>query len=413
MITGGSQYPTFTSMENMYKYYYKDFNKSILTTGTANYLNTIFGGQAAINQNTETDAYAMYPKIPFDKSGFRFIPSLPQYTQTANVSKYGAVGETANFPEALTPPMQKVARRPKIHTQVIGNTAIAQWLATASKDDSIGEMNSLRLWMGSAFRVNMNNNIVRPFEEDIDNTKNADYSDIAFQNIETQDRIISSKAENDAVKAKHNNHTGYDNPWGDVNISRDTSTIFDAHVVSATGNAIDSGNEPLERSTFRKFQSVIAKRGGGVPSCYLTNWDVSEQIQGIYEDQTTQVLGEKYVEFDVGGVRGARGMQGGVQVASIYRSPIIISQHVRGYAGDSGEVGRLYAMDFKGLENEGRPRMAMTVAVPPQYGELGQAQGVTGMLALGQIGSKGAYITIQESICVRSVSQGKIRDIGV
>ena len=403
----------FSNVDNQANFFFGAMEKAVASTTTSGYMEAIFGSYAQINLNTETNVGAAMSKRPYKKSGFRLISDLPQYTNSATVGMYGQVPENGAFPEEQIPPILLIDYRPKIHTQTIGNTAMQQWLATTSGDDTYGAMADIRIAYGTKFNMNYNSAILRPVEDSIEVGKNYDSTFIDAAAVETMDRLISNKTEANAISAKHGDVLNYYTPYLEPTIDRDTKNTFDCTVYSASGGAIDSDNGALNRPILSDFFSQIGETGGGVPSGAFINWKVKSMIQKLYEDQNTQAYGENNVSFSMNGVDTVSGMQAGVQVSTLYNVPLIVTVHARGAAADSKELGRLYAFNNRSYEmSGGESQIGMAVAIPTIYGELGMTQGVMGMLALGRIGSKGAYMTMAQTVMSRSVSQGKIRDIG-
>lgn len=415
-------YPIFKNIDDLQNYYYPALGQMLnkigsdefAQTDTAGYFNNRYGGYLWINTNFEGNVFSLMPKIAYRRSGFRIVNSpvvLNQDTDdAAQHTKYGATVEGGKIAEAKIPAIHTVNYKPKVVQLPFGTSVVQEWLANNSEDDTAGSLESLRLFMGENFALNLALQIGKDASSE---PRTGDYTGAGGtgpRDIETIDRIVSSDAEEDADGGTGDH---WYNPWRNETVDRDSSTAFDSYVASATNGTIDSGNARLSKKIIINTLAKIKKAGGGVPTVAVANQEVVAQIQQLYEQNTRYAMGEKMVQFGVNGIETARGTGVGIVVASLYGIPLIESQHLNGGENDTSEIGRMYFLDTSARDSAGAPRMGVSIAIPPMYNEIGAVNGTAGgVLTLGEFANKGIYWSMMETIASRFVGHGKIRDIG-
>ena len=415
-------FPIFKTMDDMLNYYYPSLgqmlnkidNDDFASTDSSGYHSTVFGPYLWMNVNLESNALSVFPKVPYKRSGMRIINDTVVLKQEADDMKqhtrYGGTIQGGKIADAVMPMIATIKYMPKIVQLPFGNTVIHQWMSEMSDDDVAGGMNSLRMFFAENYTYNMATTIGMATEDSF----GADGADRSATegpvDLEALDRIISSKAESDATTGTKENEY---NPWKDATVDRDSTDKFDCSVASASGGAIDSGNDRLSRPLLINFNAKVRRAGGGEPTAILTNHEVVAQTQQLFEQHTRYAMGEKVVQFGINGIETARGQSVGLTVASLYGTPLIESQHLNGASNDNGEIGRMYFIDTSSRGSASEPRLSLSVAIPPLYNELGMVNNTAGgVLTLGSFNNKGIFWGAAELIAHRFRGHGKIRDIG-
>ena len=326
--------------------------------------------------------------------------------------KYGGyVWRTINFGGDILSVIPKVPRIPKIKPKILqfafGHTMIQEWLAQSSTGDGVNDMEGLRLFAAENFSMRLN----QQASLDVQGNVGAGDRFIADepQNMETIDRIVSSKAEADACSG---NGSHWYNPWENSKVDRDSSTKFDSVVKSATGGAIDSGNSRLSKCVIVDTLTEMRKTGGGQPTVCITNWSTAIQVQNLFEQSAQHAMCERLVQFSINGIETAKGNAVGLVVPTLYDIPLITSQWINGDETDVGEKGRMYFLNTTRDVTNG-PGLGLSISVPPQYNEIGGVNDAAGgSLVHGEFLNKGIFYSMMELGATRFVGMGKIRDIG-
>jgi hypothetical protein len=279
-----------------------------------------------------------------------------------------------------------------------------EWLATHSKDDIWGGLGSLRLYMAVQHKEFLN----RMLLADVEGTISGSGTHTGHQDFESLDRIISSDAEEDALGGST---TGSYDPWAaNATIDRDSSTDFDSTVESASGTIGTNG--VLTDDTLRTFLRKIRIAAGKDPNLFLGSHEVYSEIQGLYMPSVRipNPYGESLVQIDVNGIQTFKGTGVGIHVDSIYGIPFIPSKDAPSDAGDSAEIGRLFALDTSDAEGYGYPRIGIQIAIPTEYYEATRRSAGYPFINNAFV-EKGVFRTMGETVCRHFKSQGKIRDI--
>ena len=189
-----------------------------------------------------------------------------------------------------------------------------------------------------------------------------------------------------------------------------SSTTYDATVESASGTIGTNG--VLTDDTIRTFLRKIRIAGGKDPNVLLGSHEVYSEIQGIYTPQVRvkNPYGEQVVQIDVNGIKTFEGTGVGLHVDSLYGIPFIPSKDAPSDAGDTEEVGRLFALDTSDSEGYGYPRLGIQVAIPTEYYEATRRSPGYPFINNAFV-EKGLFRTMGETVCRHFKSQGKIRDI--
>lgn len=405
--------PTFKSIEDLQRFYYGGgdlINKadSFAETSSAGYFNNVYGGYLWLNLNFEGNLPSILPKISYTRSGYRIVTdpvSVP--AKAGEITPHGGTAEGGPIADAVIPAIHTIKFKPKVTQIAFGTTVVQEWLAGNSDDDVAGSLEQLRLFIAQNYAFLLAQKVSADAESEALNTDRLQASTL---DVESVDRIVSSRAEEAAVGGSGSHNY---NPWRDGVVDRDTTNKFDCVVESATGGAINSGNSRLAKKTLINTKAKINRSGGGDATVIVTNQEVMAQIQQLYEQNTKYAMGEKIVSYTVNGVSTAEGIGVGLVVPSLYGTPVIVSQHLNGNPTDTKEIGRMYYLDTSAKGSEGVPRIGMQVAVPPLYNEIGAVNGQSGgVMVLGRFANKALFWSMSEILAVRYRGHGKIRDIG-
>ena len=380
-----------------------------LLTSTTGVFNAVFGAYAWAQLNLEANAFGVLPKYPWDKSGWRSIETkadtvcVPCCTA---VTTLGGTPEGGNIADAIKPNFAEIEVRPKTAQLPFASSEVMEWLATHSKDDIWGGLGALRLFMAVQHKELLN----RMLLVDVEGTcKTCAFT--GTNNWETLDRVISSDAEEDSFGGASANH--YD-PWSGSTsiIDRDTGTVYDATVDSASGTI--GTNATLTDDTIRTFLRKIRIAGGKDPNVFLGSHEAYSEIQGLYMPSVriANPYGEQLVQIDVNGIQTFRGTGVGIHVDSIYGVPYIPTKDAPSLSTDTCEVGRIFALDTSDAEGYGYPRIGLMIAIPTEYYEATRRTPGYPYIT-GAFSEEGLFRTMGETACRHFKCQGKIRDISL
>ena len=377
-----------------------------LTTGTTGVNNFIYGQYAWVQVNMEANVFGCLPKIPWDASGWRMVTSKAVLNTTNDNTVLGGTAEGGQVAEATKPDFVQTAILPQIAQLPFQTTTVREWLSSYGGDDYYGNgLDSMRLIMAVRHKEMMNQMLFADVESQAAGAS-GDYS--PGKDWESLDRIVSSDAEEDQVGGTH---AGWYDPWG--KLDRDSSTTTDCTVETASGGDINSGNGALTDDIIRGWLKEHAERAGRDPSIILTGYDAYTEVQGVYTPQVEyNVLGEKAISVDVNGVSTTSGQGVGLHVPTLYGIPVIKSKDAPSNSGDTDEVGRMFGLDISDADGYGFPRLAIQVAIPTTYNEIGRdSQGFP--WTSGGFVEEALYWTMGQIICRSFRSQSKLRDIRV
>lgn len=377
---------------------------SPITTSTTGVFNAVFGAYAWAQLNLEANAFGILPKNPWDKSGWRVITSKPTLNTNNSNTVLGGTSEGGLIAETVKPDLQEIDIRPKTAQLPFSASEVMEWLATHSKDDIWGGLGSLRLYMAVQHKEFIN----RMLLADVEGSAAGGGAWAGTKDFESLDRIISSNAEETVTGGAGSGH--YD-PWAaNATIDRDSGTVFDSTVESASGTIGTNG--VLTDDTLRTFLRKIRKAAGKDPNVFLGSHEVYSEIQGLYMPSVRipNPYGEQLVQVDVNGIQTFKGTGVGIHVDSIYGIPFIPTKDAPSHSSDSSEIGRLFALDTSDAEGYGYPRIGIQIAIPTEYYEATRRTPAYPFINNAFV-EKGVYRTMGETVCRHFKSQGKIRDI--
>lgn len=407
-----SEYPIITTLDELEAVHY-GYNRVMLnkaanpiTTSTQGVFNAVYGAYAWAQLNLEANAFGVLPKYPWDKSGYRSIETRPTVDTTNNTALGGTV-EGGNIMLSTQPVLNQIDLKLKTAQLAFSASEIMEWLATHSKDDIWGGLGSLRLYMAVQHKEYLNKMLLADATAP---AKAAGGTFTGTNDFESLDRIVSAKAERDAFVAGGNNN--WFDPWTASTsvIDRDSGTVYDSTVQSASGTLGTLGI--LTDNVIRTFLRTIRKSIGKDPTVFLGSHEVYSEVQGIYQPSVRipNPYSEALVQVDVNGIQTFRGTGVGIHVDTIYGIPFIPTKDAPSDTNVATEIGRLFALDTSDAEGFGYPRIGIQVAIPTEYYEATRrTQGYP--FVNGAFVEKGVYRTIAECICRQFKAQGKIRDI--
>lgn len=320
--------------------------------------------------NMEVNIFAIIPKEPWIKSGWRVLTTKAHSTGggiDTDASGGGAV------PGAQSLTFEQIHTQPKTmaHTFDIGEDVAF----LSSVDDAVELLPYYREEIGKEHVFCIN------YQSGLDgNTQAGD-------NIESIDRIIASTSEDVG--------SGYDANDYDLYYTRGTALDRDS---TSTYDAYVSHNSTTDRDLTLVLIDTVLQNvwdNGGLPKVILTKNNTLMRWQQLLEAERRFVDTARVVPT-FGGVRGpAPGVEGGFMVATYFGIPIIPSQHT---ATDT--IGRIYFIDTDYLK--------FGVAQPTTYAETGKG---ADFLHRSKLTFKGMYKTIGEYKAYRFNCHGKLREL--
>lgn len=371
-------FPVVKSIEDLEKLFYSAMGSRIvqkdapvISTTTGVY-NPIFGLNAWSMLNQEANMFGALTKYVQMRSGWRVI--------TARAAESGGgVADNGDLPSTIKPTFAELSTKPKTVAHTFDVSETQDFLASYGGDDAYADMEKMRPLMAVHHKEMINKMLL------------GDNDTVAGNNIESVDRVVCSKDEED------NNLTGGD---GDIyGLDRSASTTYDAYVDENSGTDRD-----LTDTLIRTLEMQVKTQGGN-PTFWFTGLDTYSKIQGIYDTYVRYTpLGEKDMKIGINGIQSAEGIGVGINIATMYKYPVITSKDVK-----SDTISRLYLLDSSDPEGFGEPRLGLRIAKPTQYFEAGMNTG--NPFAINRLGNEGMYRTMAELICTNFKSQGKLRDL--
>ena len=370
--TGGTQHP-FILQGDLLELMKTAGTVATTTTGI---LNKVYGALVWAQLNQEANVFGMLPKNTWIRSGWRVKTAMATSTDT-DIS----ISETASLPATVYPDIQLVYATPKIQVETFDVSDVLEAMSSVSSDDIWGAVHQVRAEIGTEFVKLINKQLTHKVAEaPSDSTRSK-----AFESI---DRICSKAGEQ-----------GYTSGWEDVyGIDRDTASWANAYVNDS------STLRDLTDSLIRNTIMECRKRGANT-NVMLTGYDTYATILGLYMTYVRHLpLQETKVQFGLGGVMTAAGLDVGINVASLYGIPLLHSVDVAKGAG-TGEISYMYFLDTSDPEGYGFPRLGISVLRPVEYFE------TRDYLLLNKFAIRGAYRMIGEVTARFLYGQGKLRDI--
>jgi len=320
--------------------------------------------------NMEVNIFAILPKEPWIKSGWRVLTTAAHTTGggiNTDDTNGGAVpaAQSLTFVECFTEP-KTVA-----HTFDIGEDVAF----LSGVDDAVDLLPYYREEIGKehAFCINYQLGL--------------DADTAAGDNIESIDRVVASASENDGSGYAATDHDLYYTRGKELD--RDSTTTYDAIV---------SHNSTSDRDLTLLLIDTLLKDiwdKDGKPKVILTKNDTLMRWQQLLEAERRFVDTARIVPT-FGGVRGpAPGVEAGFMVSTYFGIPIIPSQHC-----PADTIGRIFMLDTDFLK--------FAVAKPTVYSETGAGKD---FLHRGYLTFKGMYETMGEVKAYRFNCHGKLREL--
>jgi len=349
--------------------------------GTGFY-NPKYGALAWAQLNLESNLWGILPKSTFPRRGWRVITGMDgDYSSMA-------IGETGALPDATYMPIEAYKAEPKQVVDKFEISDIAEALAEVTDEDIAVNAEILRKQKAIFFAKKVNQMISRKALGSAADGSDTEAS--AGLMFEALDRIVSSYEEAVAV--------GKPTAANIYGIDRSTAEWANAYVDMSVGDP-----QPLLVERIRNAYKESLKAGAN-PNVFVTGYDTYAKILGLYEVFMNFLpMQETGVQFDVGGVKTAEGVDAGMKVASVYGIPIIQAVDIPN-DGD-GTLNRMYLLDTTDVEGYGLPRLGVSVLRPVEYWEINNPI-ITNKFAL-----VGVYRMAGELIGRRLAGQAKIRDI--
>ena len=347
----------------------------LISTTTGTY-NPVFGAYAWSQLNYEANVFGLLPKYPWTRSGFR--------AKTARISTgcIDGVAENGAIPDCVKPTYAEQTPTLKSMAHPFSVSEVQDYLATESVDDDyLGGVEYMRQDMAIEHKNQVNQALCR------------DVEDLASYRIESIDRICSSYAESALLSAAT-----------DSDVYGDTLRSTSASWKDATCSHNSDVDRDLTDSVLRTHLNSVTANGGR-PTVIITGHDTYAAIQGLYLNQMRYdgTLGKGDFSVGVNGIQTQTGMGFGVNVATLYGYPLIVSHDC-----PQDTLSRIYTLDTSGGET-GEPRLGLKIAKPTQYFETGMKTGDP--FGINRLGNEGMYRIMGELVCTFFKAQGKIRDL--
>ena len=403
---GNAAQPNFSLGE------YPSIQKAIINTGQGlGVWNPIYGAQAWYQLNTESNLFAAFPKLTWDKSGFRTING---YTRTSSSM---AITETGSLPTPTIPTINVVKLTPKIAINTFETSQVTQKLASESMDDIYGNLDVIRNFYATEHVKLLNEQIGNLAVGTGSTTSVSGAGRIQFESI---DRVVSSYPEGVMVGLSSTSTPTIGsvlNPWlGAINRANGAS-IYDAYVVSGS-TALEKNVKgvftsagltapapaPITDATLRNTIQGV-KVNGSNANVGMTGYNTYADILGLYQNQVRYFpLTETLAKFDLNGIETGDGILGGVQVAVVYGVPLIQAVNT---PSSNGQRENIYFMDTTETEGYGYGRTGIQILNPTTYLETTDRD----FILLQQLAYEGMYYTIGEFITRFFGANSKIRDL--
>jgi len=371
----------FTTVNQLLEHFYgpqqvMKADAPVISTTTGVY-NAIYGAQAFSQLNNEANAFALLPKRPWTKSGWRVI------TADAGSSADGGLAENATLPDTTKPTFAEISTKAK----QVGHTFDVSFLQEGyvnKGDDAIGDMEFLRGYFATKHAKAINQQLL------------VDADTLAGNSFESIDRVAFSAAANTALSYT----SGDEDIYG---IDRSANSWADA-VVDHNSGTDRNLTADLIRDTLATLET-----NGARTNVILTGNDTKYKIFGLFENQVRYpgVLQQGQVaQIGINGVQTDAGITAGARVATLWGIPIFTSQAV---AQDT--ISRIYLLDTTENEETGVPRLFIALLYPTMYFESGMSAANPDPFAVDRTGTEGMYYTAGELICTFFKAQGSIRDL--
>lgn len=352
-------------------------------SSTIGVYNRVFGKFVWATFNQEANTVGVVPKTVWDHSGWRL------QTSRAGSSADGGVAEGGTIPDTIKPDFLQVSNDLKTVAHTF-ETSEHQDYFVAHEDDATGDLEHMRMVMGTKHKEAMNQQLLRDASAQA-LAAGANYTGI--DGFETLDRVISSDSEEDAFGGSF---TGYFDVFG---LDRDSATTFDSTVNHNSGT-----DRALSDSLIRTVLYDI-KEDGGHTTVINTGYDTARTAIALYSDQVRyNVIGEAKIQVGVNGIQTESGIDVGIRIATLYQVPMIESKDIT-----KDTISRMYFLDTTDPEGSGKPRLSLEISHPTQYFQAGIQDNTP--FVIDKFTTKGMYRTNGEIRCTSLQSQGKLRDL--
>jgi len=322
--------------------------------------------------------FALLPKYPWQKSGWRVI------TADAGSSATGGVEENGVIPDTIQPTFAEVSTKPKQIVHSFDVSYIQEGLVKKG-DDAIGDMQFLRGYFATLHAKRINEMLL----------KDADTQD--GSNLESIDRVTGSFA---SLITALGYTAGDEDIYG---IDRSSNSWADAVVDHNSGTDRDL-TDKIIRDTLASIEG-----NGGRTNIIVTGNDTKYRIFGIYDTQVRYqgvLKKNEMIRVGINGVETEEGLNVGMRVATLYGIPLFSSQAV-----EQDTISRIYLLDTTVNEETGIPRLGIALLYPTLYFESGMSASNPDPFAIGRFGTQGVFYTAGELICTFFKAQGSIRDL--
>lgn len=335
------------------------------TAGSGTHWEPLYGKKVWSWLNLEANVFAIIPKEPWVKSGWRII------TTAANSSGGGIAESTTggSLPTAATITFAQVKTKPKTVAHTFDLGELAEFLGGV--DDAVDLLPTYREEVGLEHAKCINKMLI------------GDQDTVAGNNFESLDRVIGASTEVDSGRLDANDADIY-------SLDRDDSTAYDAYV---------SENDNTDRDLSLSLIDTVLQNvwdNGGKPKVVLTKTNTLMRWQQLLEAER-RFMDTARVVPTFGGVRGvAPGVEAGFMVATYFAIPIIPSVDVFNYS----TIGGIYFVDTDFVK--------FAVAKPTTYAETGKGEG---FIYRGLFATEGLYETMGELRAYRFNCHGKVVDL--
>lgn len=357
----------------------------VLST-TSGFYNPVFGAMAFSQLNNEANVFALLPKQPWDKSGWRVVSA------DAGTAGYGAVAENGAIPDTIKPTITEVTATPRQVAHAFDVSFIQEGLVKKSKDDNMGDMEFLRGYFSTLHAKRINEMLLYDADT-LPNDLDSSGTNYAFESI---DRVTLSTS---AVA-----NLGYTTDDEDIySIERGTNSWADAVVDE------NSGTDRYLTDDLIRDNLATLETAGAKTNIILTGNDTKWRIFGLYENQVRYpgVLEKNAsVRIGINGVETEEGQGVGIRVALVYGIPMFTSQNV-----EKDTISRIYLLDTTEDPSTGIPRLFIALLYPTLYFESGMSAANPSPFAVNRFGTEGVFYTAGELICTFLAAQGSIRDL--
>jgi len=320
--------------------------------------------------NLEANIFAILPKEPWIKSGWRVLTTAA-HTSGGGVNTDASTGGAVPSPYSLT--FAQIHTEPKTMAHVFDIGEDVAFLSGV--DDAVDLLPYYREETGKEHAFCLNYQL------------GLDANTPAGDNIESIDRVVASYAENAGSGYAATDHDLY--ATRGTSLDRNPTTTYDAYV---------SHNSTSDRDlTLLLIDTVLQNVWdyGGIPKVLLTGTDTLMRWQQLLEAERRFVDTARIVPT-FGGVRGqAPGVEAGFMVSTYHGIPIIPSQHCA-----SDTISRIYYLDTDYLK--------LAIAKPTVYAETGSGKD---FLHRGYLTYKGMFETMMEVRAYRFNCHGKLREL--